>query len=271
MHAGADRVRQLREVGRQALDDRALERRDLLRPRPGLRVVPGAQLGREAQQPGPAVRPLEQLLVGLREEGDLAREAFGGEACRQRLARARGEGLVRVEPRQPDQHPVAVRGAVPVEAAVEDRVIGARRADRLGGSQHALRLVGPRPVDAGQRELRVARGVGGIERGRRGRGRRSSGRDGSRRGRNGRNRRGRSRRGRREERDDQQGAHGGIITERAPGGHRTVKPPISSSATSRNRLPDAWTTIGGISDPRCRKTAAVINPPSSGKSGNPSW
>ena len=61
--AGPDRVGLLREELQVAGDDHVRQRPEVLRPVPGVGVVPAVQLLGELEQPGPAVGPLERLAL----------------------------------------------------------------------------------------------------------------------------------------------------------------------------------------------------------------
>ncbi len=170
--AGAHRPAQLGEPGREPVGGQGLERRESAVPALRAGVVPLAQLGRELEQPGEAVGPLEALASGRPDVGGFAREPLRRQiGVERRLGTSREAGIA-VQPQQPHQAPVPVDRGVPVERAVERRGQLAGRAN-VGVVAHQVhQVVRVLAVDGAERQLRerldgarvlrIAHGVAGV-------------------------------------------------------------------------------------------------------------
>ena len=158
VHPVADRIARARQEVQVARGERPRERRERARPPARVRVVVGAQLARELEEPRPAVGPLERLRAGPREVGALGRDRLGGEVLVERRVDRRALRQRRDEPAQPGERPVHVDARVPVEAAVEHRVELARRTQVFGRAEHVVGLVRKLGPDVPEREPREPRG-----------------------------------------------------------------------------------------------------------------
>ena len=79
MDAATDRIGLFGEEGQVPRHDRVHQRLQVPRPLPAFRVVPAAEFLGQLQQPGPAVGPLEGLVVRLGEVVGLDLEVLGGQ------------------------------------------------------------------------------------------------------------------------------------------------------------------------------------------------
>ena len=162
MHAGADRVRLLREKS-STRDHVSASGRRFCDHCLGVGVVPAVQFLGQLEQPGPAVGPLERLsdcgaeVVGL---GLAGSRPSGGRPSTARISlllRQVGE-----QAQQPHEHPVAVDGRMPVEAAVERRVQCPRVFTSSGPSRTCPGLLGyslPMPLRASWAKLDACFGL----------------------------------------------------------------------------------------------------------------
>jgi tetratricopeptide (TPR) repeat protein len=106
--ADADRIEELRQKFHVPLDDQVGQRLQIALQLPGERIVERVQLFRELQEPRPAVRPLEGLLLGPAEilhftPYVLIAEAFGELGADRVPVLETGKGLQKL-----DEHPVPV-------------------------------------------------------------------------------------------------------------------------------------------------------------------
>ena len=95
----------------------------------------------EIEQPAPAIGPLEPGRRWPVEIGKLRRHLAGRETEIGQLRDALGVAIFRGETAQGEQGPPAVDAAVPVEAAVEDRVQRAGAEQILVPADHMVELV----------------------------------------------------------------------------------------------------------------------------------
>ncbi len=153
MDAGANREAQLGQVGHCQLDELALQRPNVVPPLPRLRIVPGVQLGRQPQAPGPAVHPLERQVFLHGKVVGFALERCAAEMGVQPPANLRSRGVIGIELQQSDQHPVPVHAAVPVKAAEKRGVQLARAQPGFRPCHHVLRLVGILFIESRQRQF----------------------------------------------------------------------------------------------------------------------
>src|SRR5690606_3328590 len=100
------------------------------------------RLGVEREEPRPAIGTLEGGGVRTIEEGAFARDLFGDEHFIGAGADVGGDGQVGEAAREAEDLPPAMDAAMPVEAAVEDRMMLARRLGVLGAGEDEVHLIG---------------------------------------------------------------------------------------------------------------------------------
>src|SRR6476646_588340 len=96
-----DRVVQLRQPASEPRGSLALKRRQAREPPLRLRIVPGAQLRGQPQEPCESVGPFERGAARALEVGEFAADVGGGEALRELRACLGGERRRREEPYEP--------------------------------------------------------------------------------------------------------------------------------------------------------------------------
>ena len=129
MNAAADRIGLLGQEVERVGHDRLGQRPDVLRPLPAVRVVPLVQFLGQLQEPRPAVGPLERLAVGLGQVIGLGPEVLRRQVLPQYGPDRLSFGQFGELAQQPDQHPMAVDRGMPVERAIEGRMLGPRPLD----------------------------------------------------------------------------------------------------------------------------------------------
>ena len=131
MHAVAHGIGGLRQPFDEPPDEDAGQRAEVLRPPLGVGIRPGCGLVVEHEQPAPPVRALVRPLLGPGEERRLGAQRLGGEVpVKRRPDLALGQAA-RGRAQQPHEQPVHLDAGVPVEAAVERGMQGARRPRRV--------------------------------------------------------------------------------------------------------------------------------------------
>jgi hypothetical protein len=147
--ADADRIGQLAKIGAQSLCEGTGQRLQLGGPA-AIVMTRGFQV--KVEQPAPAVGPFEPGRERPVEIGKLGRYLFGGEAVVCQIGNGRSFFDPWKQSPQSQQRPPAMDAAVPVEAAVEDRMELARRPSVLIAEQHMVELVRIFLGDVAQRD-----------------------------------------------------------------------------------------------------------------------
>ncbi len=138
--SGADRIGQLGQIGLQP------RREDLgqgsQRFGPDLRLSPTRQFRLQLQEPRRPIGPLEARARRPVQIGQLAPDLARRELPGQQGADVVRRGALGIKVQHPRRQPMSVYARMPVEAAIEDRVQGARALGVVGAGQHVVELVG---------------------------------------------------------------------------------------------------------------------------------
>ena len=115
------------------------------------------------EEPGPAVGALEAFVVFGAEDAHFAADIVGGEVGFEFLPDLFFPGHAGKEFQKPDEHPVTVDAGVPVETAIERRVIKPRfDGERTVGKSDAG-FVGELALHAAEGQVGEVGGAGGGE------------------------------------------------------------------------------------------------------------
>ena len=131
MHARPDRIGLPRKVAAQTVRDEGLQRAQRRRPSLDIGIAAPAKFGREGEQPGPAVGPLECSAAGRSEIVQFCGKVFRGKVAVEGPADPRGRGQQGVEPEDARQRPMPVHRGMPVIASIKGGMHVPRLADVL--------------------------------------------------------------------------------------------------------------------------------------------